>query len=140
LRRIVADRSGRIPGWIAIVLMTIVSGCIIIPTPPIGINEIPAERLKVVHPGTTTRIDVLMVLGNPDERRLEDQVFLYRWDRVRAVGGVVAGPIDISDHYGFAIEFDGAGRVAGSGDFSAFDEKEFREKFEACLRSVRVKK
>jgi hypothetical protein len=137
IRRIASEWSIRIRAWAAAVVVAFAPGCILIPTPPMGIHEIPAERLATLQPGKTTRIDVLMVFGNPDIRLRDDRVFIYRWDRVRAVGGAIGGaPLAINDHYAFAIEFDGSGRVARSGDFSAFSHDGFATELDKWLRSV----
>jgi hypothetical protein len=143
LWRAVAGKSGHVRGWAAALLIASISGCILIPTPPVGINEIPGERLKLVQPGKTTRVDVLMAYGNPDERHSDDRVFIYRWDRLRAVGGIggpVAAPIAISDHFAFAIEFDAEGRVVRSGEVSAFSEADFRKEIDEWLHNGGVKR
>jgi hypothetical protein len=115
------------------------AGCIMVPTPPIGINEIPADRLKLVRTGTTKRVDVLMTFGDPDERHLEDRVFVYRWDRFRTFGVAMGGGVGgIKDHFAFVIEFDAEGRVASSGNLSAFTNKGFQEELDLRLRDIRA--
>lgn len=136
-----AGRFVRICVWGCAILLTSIAGCILVPTPPIGINEIPAEQLKAVQPGRTTRTDVLMALGVPDERLREDRVFIYRWNRLRAVGGIGGAgagvPIAIDDRFAFAIEFDREGRVIRAGDFSAFRDEDFRLARDAWLKDSR---
>jgi outer membrane protein assembly factor BamE (lipoprotein component of BamABCDE complex) len=105
----------------SLVLLTtaLVSACVIlpVPTPPIGAKVISDEAQESIKSGTTTRADVLLTLGNPDERQDDDRFFAYKWQvsyASVAVGvaylGVVGGPMWWYRCLG--IEFDPAGTVA----------------------------
>ena len=89
------------------------SGCIIIPTPSHGgVGVIPGETIESFEPGTTTRTDVLLRVGDPAERLQEDRFFVYEWERVHwyiAVDGGYGGPINIP-HY-LWLKFMPDGRV-----------------------------
>jgi len=97
----------------------LVSACVIlpVPTPPIGTRVISDETQQSIKSGTTTRAEVLLTLGNPDERQGDDRFFAYNW-RVSyaslAVGVAYLGaaPVPLWWYRCLAIEFDPAGTVA----------------------------
>ena len=97
----------------------LLSACVIlpVPTPPIGARVISDEAQGSIKSGTTTRADVLLALGNPDERQDDDRLFAYKWQvsyasvavGVAYLGGMV-GPMWW--YRCFAVAFDPAGTVA----------------------------
>ena len=105
----------------SLVLLTtaLVSACVIlpVPTPPIGTKVISDEAQQSIKSGTTTRTDVLLTLGDPDERQGDDRFFAYNWRLsyasvavgVAYVGGWAA---PMWWYRCLAIEFDPAGTVA----------------------------
>lgn len=117
--------------------VTTIAGCIILPTPPVPLGGIPADELAHIEVGATSRVDVLMRFGNPQARLDEDRVFLYRWERLRAVGAVggpaYALPIWFNDQFVLALKFDAVGRVAQVGHLSAFKHDTLERELEAWL-------
>jgi len=92
------------------------SGCLIIPTPSHGgVGVIPEETIGSFEPGTTTRADVLLRVGDPAKRLQGDRFFVYEWERIHAYfivyalfyGTEVAIP---RPHY-LGLEFTPKGRV-----------------------------
>ena len=86
------------------------SGCIIIPTPSHGgVGVITKETIESFEPGTTTRADILLRLGDPAERLEEDHFFVYHWIRTHgyflAAGGFrgIVAPLPATHSLG--IEF-----------------------------------
>ena len=97
----------------------LVSACVIlpVPTPPIGARVISDEAQESIKSGTTTRTDVLLTLGDPDERQGDDRFFAYNW-RV-SYASVAVGVAYLGGMVGpmwwyrcFAVSFDPAGTVA----------------------------
>jgi outer membrane protein assembly factor BamE (lipoprotein component of BamABCDE complex) len=98
------------------------SGCVIlpVPTPPIGHGLVSEDALKSIKPGTTTRADVLLALGEPTEREDSDRFLAYDWkeSHVSIVVAVAAGPYGavggapIWSYRCLALEFDPEGTVA----------------------------
>jgi hypothetical protein len=99
----------------------LVSACVILPVPtlPTGTRVISDEAQQSIKSGTTTRTDVLLTLGDPDERQGDDRFFAYNW-RVSyatmawgvAYCGQCSGAWPLWWDRCFAIEFDPAGTVA----------------------------
>lgn len=58
------------------------AGCLIIPTPEHGGSVITEDTINRFQKEKTTRAEVLLLLGDPVERRLEDRYFVYIWQRV----------------------------------------------------------
>lgn len=63
------------------VLLLLSAGCVPIPTPELVSHgsrlSIPEETLKLVQTGSTTKEDVLLVLGEPDMGSKDEKNFLY---------------------------------------------------------------
>jgi hypothetical protein len=57
-------------------------GAIPIPTPGWVRSEIPAATIAAIEPGKTTRADVLLALGDPEDRLAGDTGFVYQWAEV----------------------------------------------------------
>jgi outer membrane protein assembly factor BamE (lipoprotein component of BamABCDE complex) len=57
------------------------SACVVlpVPTPPTGSEIVGDEAMKAIKPGTTTRADVLLALGDPNESDEADRFFAYDW-------------------------------------------------------------
>jgi hypothetical protein len=60
---------------------------------------------------SATRIDVLMAIGDPDRRYLDDRVFGYRWNESVASIAVGIGSFDVKEVRLLLIEFTDDGRV-----------------------------
>ncbi|MRR07442.1 MAG: hypothetical protein EG828_10970 [Deltaproteobacteria bacterium] len=71
----------------AILLSTTISGCLLIPTDYYtvysrqNINENPSEK---IIPGTTTRTEVLQILGEPDNTSPDETELWYIAEKVKA--------------------------------------------------------
>ena len=88
------------------------SACIVIPTPWTD-DKISNEEISVITPGLSTKDDVLKKFNEPDviwEIGNQEQVFVYKWERLRAVwllaGGYNAtgGPINTDE--ALLVQFD----------------------------------
>ena len=78
--------------------VALLAGCIPIPTPGWVEGEIPAATIAAIEPGKTTRADVLLALGDPEERVVGDTGFVYPWTEVLGTvsfwtGAPVAAPV-----------------------------------------------
>ncbi len=81
-------------------LAAALSGCLYIPTPQhsllSGRGMIDEETTRGFRAGTTTRGEVLLLLGEPDATFKNQSVFLYTWTRTQGylvVGGYGKGEI-----------------------------------------------
>jgi len=92
-----------------------------------AINEITAETLARLKPGETTRVDVLMALGDPTQRLEDSRIFYYDWSEIHWVGAVaVPGggePIAFGDTHRLAIEFSAGGTIARLQQFSRYSKQ-----------------
>lgn len=107
----------------AVVLAAALSaaGCIVTPTVPHTPydtqhrGEIVREDFLAFEPGTTTRADVLLLLGEPDLHFDDDRVFAYVWDEAWlffAAGGYGGGAAgEATRHLALMFAFDDAGRL-----------------------------
>ena len=88
------------------------SGCVYVPLPPLDSDKgvINEELIKSIKPGETTREDLLLVVGAPDNQYEQDRYFIYEWEAVEGafVGYGVAD--HIITHY-FCVEFDEDNRI-----------------------------
>lgn len=114
-------------------------GCVVVvPSPPMGIHEITAEALAQLKPGETTRVDVLMTLGDPTRRLEGDRVFCYDWSEIHWVGAIaVPGggePIAFGDRHRLAIEFSEAGTIARLQQFSRYSPPTLDADFDAWVK------
>jgi hypothetical protein len=76
----------------------LLAGCIPIPTPGWVESEIPTATIAAIVPGKTTRADVLLALGDPEDRLGGDTGFVYPWAEVLGTvsfwfGAPVAMPV-----------------------------------------------
>lgn len=93
------------------------TGCVVLPG--FGVLAEGPVRLETqarLQPGTSTRADVLMLLGDPEVRHPDDCGWEYRWKEHVAhvlVGGTYSGaslPVDRTRV--LVLAFDGTGRLA----------------------------
>jgi len=69
------------------------SACIVIPTPWTD-DKISKEKISLITPGQTTKDEVLVKFDEPDviwERGGQEQVFVYKWERLRAIWILAGG-------------------------------------------------
>ena len=80
-----------------------------------GLGMIERVTIDSIKPGMA-RFDVLLLVGDPDERVNDDRYFIYRWDETHAavlIGGYTVGyAIPIEDRNALAIEFTSDHKVA----------------------------
>jgi len=57
------------------------TGCIVlpVPTPPTGSEIVGDDAMSPIKPGMSTRTDVLLALGDPNESEESDRFFAYDW-------------------------------------------------------------
>lgn len=116
------------------------SGCVVvpIPTPPIAFDEITPETLGGLKPGETTRVDVLMSLGDPTRRLQADRIFVYDWSEshwivlIGVPGG--GGMTDFGDTHRLAIEFSESGRIARLQQFARYSKEALEEDFDTWVK------
>ena len=79
-------------------MLFLICGCLAFPTPEHGGPYISEDAFKSLEVGKTRRADVLLRIGNPEERIQRDRFFVYAWERV-------AGYLVVGAHYsGGAME------------------------------------
>lgn len=107
------------------------SSCVYVPVPPLDsgspkgvINE---ELIQSLKPGETTREDLLLVVGAPDNQYEQDRYFIYEWEAAEGVfvGYGVEG--HTITHY-FCVEFDEDNRIKR---FAHFKSGLFKSKYNA---------
>lgn len=109
-------RRIRLQHWVPLMSGYFLAGCIFLPIPVVessGLeggsrSNIEAGMPQDIKVGESTRVDVLLALGAPDDRRDEDSWFRYR--SVRTRGGVhpivVAVPITPAVPQNWGGQFD----------------------------------
>jgi len=124
----------------AIVLL--LQGCIVIPLDHVQSDGfVEADATSALRAGEATRADVLLRLGEPDRRYLDDRVLGYRWTETLAVVGLLAPPghgagLSVSEYRVLLIEFDDAGRLRRAEVLHAMGEKRFEERIREWLAQV----
>lgn len=98
------------------------AGCLAVPV-PLGEGYVSAGREVTdrqqarLAPGSTTRAEVLAVLGEPSATWDEEGIVVYDWDRVRMVvlwvlagaGRAAGGVLELPEHHLLLLRFDAAG-------------------------------
>lgn len=95
--------------------------------------------MAALTPGQTTRVDVLMMLGDPDQRRLDDRVFGYLWHELVAAilyGNQLAGEVDFTRRRLLLIEFDADGRLRRMDVVGGIRDRTLNEAVESWLAGV----
>lgn len=115
----------------------VAGGCIVLPTPPIGFNEIPPEIVARLKSGESTRVDVLLALGDPTQRLENDRYFIYdsrelHW--VGALGAPKAVPFALGDTHRLAIEFSGAGKIVRLERFARYSKDTLDKERDAWMK------
>ena len=91
--------------------LVLLAGCVF-PLPEHGGTgaAIPIEAVNKLIPGTTSRAEVLLALGEPSQRISEDRAFVYRWSRIVGFWGAGIGAAgDIEMPRRLCLEFDSNG-------------------------------
>ena len=97
----------------ALLLLALLGGCampsFLSQPPQIRGNRVDADQLKQVVPGTTTRNDVMTLLGSPTAKAtFDDRTWLYITETTKPV---IAGTQEELDQRVVAVTFDGKGVV-----------------------------
>ena len=124
--------------WAVLLASTLgLSGCVVVPIPPIGTDEITPETLGRLQPGKTTRIEVLMSLGDPTRRLEADRFFVYDWSESHwmvIAGAPLRGAVGtFGDTHRLAIEFSKSGRIARLKQFASYSKKTLDEDLDAWV-------
>jgi outer membrane protein assembly factor BamE (lipoprotein component of BamABCDE complex) len=96
-----------------IVLSVVCAGC------PLPVNEygirsrtnVSEETALTIIPGRTTREEVLLALGDPDEVSPDGQSFVYRWTKVKLTIEGGFSPIEMGKKYQLLVSFSEHGVV-----------------------------
>ena len=109
-------------------------------------GEIEAQRFQPLEPGTATRADVLLRLGEPDVVTSDERLLIYRWVSISGYVATMSESSSSSDPIGtrrcdVAVELDAAGKVVRIGEIeklarepaSALDPPELPLPLEASL-------
>lgn len=92
------------------------SSCAYLPLPAHDLlskkGVINKKIIKSLKPGETTREDLLLQIGAPDERHEQDRYFIYYWVATEGMFaiGFVGGNYIERTHY-FCVEFDEGNRI-----------------------------
>jgi len=109
-RQFLARRLG-----LCVIFGAICAGCIIIPTDyhtSDSRTNIREETTTTINPGHTTKEDVFLAFGEPDEVSPDGRRLIYRWIKVKAIWGTYGGGGgDIKKEYNLVITFNERGVV-----------------------------
>ena len=80
-----------------------------------GVGTITKEAIGSLKQGKSTRADVLLLLGNPEETSQQDRFFIYTWEHIEGAFGFGYGYSGAGDYvykrHFFCIEFDDDSRI-----------------------------
>ena len=79
---------------LCVIFGAICAGCIIIPTDYHALDSrtnVREETTTTIIPGQTTKVDIFLALGEPDEVSPDGSRLVYRWTKVKVIVAV-AGP------------------------------------------------
>lgn len=97
--------------FITVAGLALVTGCIAIPVPEHGGkgSGVATDSIERLIPGTTTRAEVLLALGEPTDRRAEERVYVYQWKRIVGLVGGYGWASEIQKQRQLCLEFDSNG-------------------------------
>lgn len=106
-----------------LLLLALLGGCALpsfLSYPPqVRGNRVDAEQLKELVPGTSTRNDVVALIGSPTAKAtFDDNTWLYIGEMTRPV---IAGTQDVLDQQVVALTFDAKGVLRGIATKTADD-------------------
>ncbi len=120
-----------------LVAVTVLHGCLIVPTPPHGSGLITPETIETLAVGHTSRVDVLLELADPQERHERDRYFVYEWRETKGYliwGAYYSGGAEAIEAIRcLVLEFDEAGRLDRKATFSVGSEDDARRQTTAVL-------
>jgi hypothetical protein len=122
------------------------AGCLVVPIPTNRVGDysrkgIKPEVIEALAPGRTTREEVLLRLGEPDEFRDDGSEYRYHWELVKwdiiwivaAETGGAGGDIPINKNHNLVINFDPAGVVSERKTNARFEESEHEKQMRPPL-------
>ncbi len=87
--------SPRYLQWVALVLVSATTGCLVLPTPAFhsgsARENLHRRSLEPLQTNQSTRADVILTLGEPDAVSPDEHQLVYRMERIRALWFVGAG-------------------------------------------------
>lgn len=97
--------------FITVAGLTLVTGCIAIPVPEHGGRggAIATDAMERLIPGTTTRAEVLLALGEPTDRRAEERAYVYQWEPTVGLVAYPGGGASVQKLRQLCLEFDRSG-------------------------------
>jgi hypothetical protein len=107
----------------ALLSSVLLCGCVVVPVPvnyhtSRSRKNVSADELEWFVPGTTTRHEAVLRLGEPDDISADDARLTYRWEKVHlqlwiaAYGGGGCG--EYGPNYALELSFDQDGRLKNS--------------------------
>ena len=102
---------------LTVLLLAVCAGCIVIPTDYYrrsSRKNVSKETQRLIIPGQTTKEDVFLALGEPDEVSRHGSWIAYQWTKVKGFWLIIipAGPpIQMERDYSVIITFDDHGLV-----------------------------
>ena len=105
--------------------------CIYVPVPASDLRSvlgvIPNETIKSLKVGETTREDLLILVGDPDELYEHERFFIYQWEILEGVFVVPGGGDAVYKVHYLCVEFDEKNRIKRlahikSGFFKSLDK------------------
>ena len=112
-RQFLARRLG-----LCVIFGAICAGCVIIPTDfhtRDSRTNVREETTLTIIPGQTTKEDIFLALGEPDEVSPDGRQLVYHWTKVKAIWIAVspkgAGSMEFPREYQLIITFDERGAV-----------------------------
>jgi hypothetical protein len=118
---------------LCLVLIIIGTGCLPVPIPFTWYGEqsrtnVDEAAAKVIIPGRTTKEEVVLMLGGPDEVSPDGRSLVYRWAKIKFLLLPVFGPgpvPKVQKQYQLLITFDEHGMVTQreiQGSYTSFPE------------------
>ncbi len=123
------------------------ASCLVIPIPTNRVGDfsrkdIRPEAMDPLVAGQTTREQVLLRLGEPDEWSPDGSQYRYHWEKVKwdifwiVAGGysAVGGDIPINKNHDLLISFDRSGVITSRTFTSAYQESELQKPAPPVMR------
>lgn len=125
----------------ALAVVAASAGCIVIPRGHApGPGAVAPPAVETLREGSWSRADVLMRLGDPDERYLDDRAFGYRWKESLATvifaAGYQAGGFDVDETRQLMLAFSPAGQLVRVDVLHAIGRRALDEQVRGWLSRV----
>jgi outer membrane protein assembly factor BamE (lipoprotein component of BamABCDE complex) len=130
-------RAAVILGLLAIGL----PGCVVPESRAPGRGQVPPQAVQALKVGASTRAEILMQLGAPDRRLLDDRVFGYLWSEALVTlifpAGYQAGGFTVWGKRMLLIEFAADGIVVRTGTVDAATARGIDEAVKAWVAQAK---